>query len=81
MVCARVLRGGEGEDFVGEETTWVLDGDVDVVMVILMVCGVGVDEMEVREWLREMLGGIGWYWVCDFLDGTKAFAASDDADK
>ena len=82
VACARALRGGEGEDFVGEETTRALDGDADVVTAILTACGAGVDETEARERLRETSGGIGRYWVCDPLDGTKAFAASDDdADK
>jgi 3'-phosphoadenosine 5'-phosphosulfate (PAPS) 3'-phosphatase len=80
VACARALRGGEGEDFVGEETTRALDGDADVVTAILTACGAGVDETEARERLRETSGGIGRYWVCDPLDGTKAFAASDDDD-
>ena len=44
VACARALRGGEGEDFVGEETTRALDGDADVVTAILTACGAGVDE-------------------------------------
>ena len=78
VACARALRGGEGEDFVGEETTTAMDGDARAKTAILRACGSNVSEGEARALLRATARGSGRYWVCDPVDGTKAFVGDDD---
>jgi 3'(2'), 5'-bisphosphate nucleotidase len=95
VTCARALErmlGEENVDFVGEET--ILGGvggtreDVRALeRDVLRACAVveEIDAEDARAALREQRAPKSprgkEYWVCDPLDGTKAFVATDDPEK
>lgn len=76
IACAMRLRAlGSRDDFVGEETAeGLMEADAEAVAAALGARGTAAT----REALRETRGSER-YWVCDPLDGTKAYVSSDGA--
>jgi len=86
IVCRRVLDGFAATTttgFVGEETQVEALEDARTLEAVLEACGavIEIDANDAVEALRVTVDDsreCGEYWVCDPLDGTKAFVSDDE---
>lgn len=80
IVCRKMLESTTPYGFVGEETHVEALEDAGTLEAVLEACGAVMDinASDAVEALRDGVEDSREYWVCDPLDGTKAFVSDDE---